>query len=541
MDVSREQGERRSFVAPTKAQALEALRAAFGPDAMIISERKVTRSGPLGLGSKCMIEVVGQLPFHAPPRVVLRDSAGGVSSDAILRVIEAGRRTTNKRRGGGWIEDSDPTRPLAFEESAPHRDGAAGITWREALMKPTSFTAYESQKPVARRRAPGDENDWLRDPASRFRGTRAARLLEEATTRKEKRPVAVKAVAESRPSSLDVDRIKAELKREIMRELGGNADAQAERDAGPVFPGESAPVIAVDVVEERKVTAAAVHAPAASSGGVLPVMRRRLEEAGVDATLVETILENVSRRTQASEWDDEPVVLARVRKEISGMVRVAPPLEPPDDRPLIVMAVGATGVGKTTTLAKLGASFAIDEGRSVTFLTLDRYRIAAVEQLRTYSEILNAPFEAVTDARELREAIDRHVDREVILVDTAGRSAHEPSGLEELKKLIDALDEDSEILLLVSSNTDTREMTNVIRNFSIGRRMRLVFTKVDETLRWGSIFNAAVECRIPIGYWTTGQSVPNDIEPALPLRLAQALLGEETPGREPAGEERERP
>jgi flagellar biosynthesis protein FlhF len=255
-------------------------------------------------------------------------------------------------------------------------------------------------------------------------------------------------------------------------------------------------------------------------------LRRRMLESGLPAELAEKITRAVVARSSAAELEDAAIMRARFRKEAASLIAVAAPLEPREDRPLIIFAIGPTGVGKTTTLAKLGAIFSEEESRRIAFITIDHYRIAAVEQLRTYSEILGAPFELATAADELKDAIGRHMDKDVILVDTAGRSPFAAEGIEEVRRLREEIGIDSEALLFVSSTTSLAQMENVIERFRPSDAARLVFTKVDETSQWGPLFAAAVRSALPVAYATNGQSVPFDIEPARAVRFAEAILGE---------------
>lgn len=191
----------------------------------------------------------------------------------------------------------------------------------------------------------------------------------------------------------------------------------------------------------------------------------------------------------------------------------------------VVALVGPTGVGKTTTVAKLAANFALLENREVAMVTADTYRIAAVEQLRRYAEIIDVPLEVVFSPEEFRQALVRLQDKDVILIDTAGRSQRNIVQLSELRTL---LRQSARIktLLVLSLTTKYRDLLDIVAKFQQVGFDALLFTKLDETTSVGSILNLVKATGKPLTYITTGQNVPDDIESADPLKLAKLILGE---------------
>jgi flagellar biosynthesis protein FlhF len=196
-----------------------------------------------------------------------------------------------------------------------------------------------------------------------------------------------------------------------------------------------------------------------------------------------------------------------------------------------VMFVGPTGVGKTTTIAKLAAIHSLWEGKRVVLITADTYRIAAVEQLRTYAKILGIPMEVVFQPEEIRSALRRHGDADLVLLDTAGRSHKDQRRMDELKTLHEQFEPEA-VHLVIASNIKYRDMLDVIDRMGVVPLSSLIFTKVDETSAFGPLLNAVVDFRLPISFLTVGQGVPNDIEVARPDRIAGLLLeGEGRGGR----------
>ncbi len=191
----------------------------------------------------------------------------------------------------------------------------------------------------------------------------------------------------------------------------------------------------------------------------------------------------------------------------------------------IVALIGPTGVGKTTTLAKIAAGFVLNKQVKAALITADTYRISAVEQLKTYSDIIGLPLDIVYNQDELRKAIRKHEDKDLILIDTAGRSQYNEYQLEELKTLLKA-NSRIEKHLVLSATTKERDARDIIERFSFCNPKRIIFTKVDETSSLGIILNLLYEKDMALSYLADGQSVPDDITVAGADTLAGLFLRE---------------
>ncbi len=189
----------------------------------------------------------------------------------------------------------------------------------------------------------------------------------------------------------------------------------------------------------------------------------------------------------------------------------------------IVALVGTTGVGKTTTLAKIAAKFVLEQGIGAALITADTYRISAVEQLKTYSDILGLPIEIVYTPQELALAIDRHKDKELILIDTAGRSQYSESQMYELQEFLKT-NPRIEKHLVISASVKLNDAKEIIKKFSAVEPEKVIITKIDETSNFGTVINLLRYENLPLSYLTTGQSVPDDIEVGSPDSLAALLL-----------------
>lgn len=219
-----------------------------------------------------------------------------------------------------------------------------------------------------------------------------------------------------------------------------------------------------------------------------------------------------------------------LREEIAKLLPTDPDageLKPTDDgRPRTIALVGPTGVGKTTTVAKLAATFKLKQNKKVGLITADTYRIAAVEQLRTYAGIIGLPLEVVSGPEELTAALDRMADMDVILIDTAGRSQRNADRLDELAKLVETA-QPHETHLVLSSTVSQRVLLEIVERFDQIKTDRLIFTKLDEAVTCGVLLNVAQKVNKPLSYITTGQEVPHQIEPCCSGRLAEMVLGRE--------------
>jgi flagellar biosynthesis protein FlhF len=189
----------------------------------------------------------------------------------------------------------------------------------------------------------------------------------------------------------------------------------------------------------------------------------------------------------------------------------------------IAAFIGPTGVGKTTTIAKLAANFKIRERRKVGMVTIDTYRIAAVDQLKTYAELIEVPLHVVLTPGELCRAIDLLSDCDVVLIDTAGRSQNDRLRINQLSGFLRAAEADDVSLVLSATSSRSAVVSALERFVPLGVN-GIVMTKLDEASALGSVLNVAAVSRLPIRYVTTGQDVPDDIFPADPARLAQCIM-----------------
>ena len=252
-------------------------------------------------------------------------------------------------------------------------------------------------------------------------------------------------------------------------------------------------------------------------------LERRLLEQDIDPQIVSTLIARArAGRESRREWSKSEAKAA-VREVLLETMRAG------GHRPLehgtrIAHFVGPTGVGKTTTIAKLAAEQALKYNRKVGFITSDTYRIAAVEQLKTYANILNVPLEVVFSPQELLKAFKRLEDRDIIFMDTAGRNFRNELYVSELNALLQSSG-NGETYLVLSLTSKYRDMKAIVENFMKFKLDKVLYTKMDETETFGPIVNIAWHYALKGSYITNGQNVPDDIAVMNVERIVDLILG----------------
>ncbi|NLU51824.1 MAG: flagellar biosynthesis protein FlhF [Clostridiaceae bacterium] len=238
-------------------------------------------------------------------------------------------------------------------------------------------------------------------------------------------------------------------------------------------------------------------------------IKKILTEHDVEPVLIDKIINKIKERGGSILGAPEVANLAS--KVVEVLLGKPEPIVLGEKRPHIALFIGPTGVGKTTTLAKIAADFALNRQNNVGFITADTYRIAAVEQLKTYAEILGVPLNVVYSPEEISDAVKQLSDKDLILIDTAGRSHKNKEHFDELKKLVELAGAD-EIYLVISCNSSRMAIKEMLEAYTFVKSYKLIFTKLDESPALGAILNARYMTGKPLSYTTSGQSVPDDLD-----------------------------
>jgi flagellar biosynthesis protein FlhF len=256
----------------------------------------------------------------------------------------------------------------------------------------------------------------------------------------------------------------------------------------------------------------------------------QLIENQVAQELATGMIKTLQRQIRPEHIRQGDFVRSKLAEQIEKLLPAAGPIvRSKTSGPHVVALIGPTGVGKTTTLAKLAANLKLREKRRIGLITLDTYRIAAIDQLRKYADILGSPLSVVSSGEELSAAVRSMRDCEFILIDTAGRSPNDALKLSELKGLLAAAGPD-EVHLVLSSTSSQTCVELAIARFGEVRVDKIIFTKLDEAAHIGVVLNVVHKVNKSLSYVTTGQNVPDDIEVGQPRRLAELILS--TPGRQ---------
>ncbi|MBX3389939.1 MAG: flagellar biosynthesis protein FlhF [Phycisphaeraceae bacterium] len=253
-----------------------------------------------------------------------------------------------------------------------------------------------------------------------------------------------------------------------------------------------------------------------------------LTDRQVSASLASDLIGEVRDTLDPSELLDDDIVRTTLLARLSARLRITGGLTPPPSRQsgastLIIGVVGPTGVGKTTTIAKIAATYKLRHNRRVGLITCDTYRIAAVDQLRTYANIIGLPLKVALTPMEVSSARAQMADCDVLLVDTPGRAPSDQKRLDELRRFIEAA-QTSETHLALAACASESVMRSAARAFGQLEPDRVLLTKIDETDTLGPAFNVLTELNLPLACVTTGQEVPDDMEGASAERFARWVL-----------------
>lgn len=247
---------------------------------------------------------------------------------------------------------------------------------------------------------------------------------------------------------------------------------------------------------------------------------QKLKDAGVDEGVAAKLIQIIDDKLEGEHRDNSKKVLAYVRALIQKSIDV----RDPNSGSKIQALVGPTGVGKTTTLAKLAANAVLQDHKNVVMITLDTFRIAAVEQLKTYAKIMEIPVQVALNLSELRQAIQFYQDADMILIDTPGHSHKDRAGMETLQEFLKD-QHDIDVHLVLSATTKSSDLNEIVQKFLPLKPGYLIFSKLDETSAYGPLFNQIVKTKMPVSYLTIGQSVPEDFAAATPEMMADLLIG----------------
>ncbi len=490
----------KTYQAYTIAEALWAAKRDLGSDAVILDTRTFRRGGMLGIGRRTIFELTAtdgdRAEVGAPARAGTSHSAAAAARRAYAR-----RSEPISARAAESNPDPVRTRRLAQALAEAHKRQLAAAP-RPVEEAPPSPVAEVAEAPARARCAVR-----LTGPHG---GSGADQLL------------------------LQPARV---ARRFILTPAGAGATHDAAGAAG-ALPSVEARSFAVDVMHEelsaiKAMVGQVLQRNVASPGAEPPRMPPNLfamylEMLGQD--LSRELAERIVGAVREELGGDAPNGADAREAVLRHLARLVPAADPPlgdrspDDRPLTIALIGPTGVGKTTTLAKLAATLKLREQRRVGLVTCDTYRIAAVDQLRTYASIIGLRLEVAITPAQVKQAVEGLSDCDVVLIDTAGRGPNDRGRLDELTGCLAAA-RPHEVHLVLSSTSSERVLLREAEAFAGAGADRIVLTKLDEAVSFGVLINVMQAVGKRLSFITTGQEVPDQIEPGRPHRLAELVLG----------------
>lgn len=503
----------KSFKAPTLKEAMANVKSELGVDAVILHTNKIKKGGILGFHAKEIVEVIAAVEDEPVVKEQKPAMDTGAASEAVLQAAAAARASRNSAPE----PEPQPIQPQPTGNFTPRNmvsqyqtagtieaishamaQNTPSPTFGEVLASVNKAQEQAGQPVVNEQAAPVapavDMNPGVEQPV----------VKEE--------PVEPVSVAEEKLVSAESDAEQLTTEKEV---------ETASEDSTDLDVKEQEILDLQNQLEEMKSMLVEMSRNKDEAGGI-PNLQRAMEAQGISQHVLEDMISKLNG-TEILAPQNSIKALKALEKYVRKAIRIANGITLYSDKPKIVALIGPTGVGKTTTLAKIAAKFVLEEGAKVALITADTYRISAVEQLKTYSDILGLPLEIVYNPQALQEAIEKHRDKQLILLDTAGRSQYNAYQMKELSELLN-IDADIEKHLVMSATTKTSDGLELLDNFSLCKPDRVIFTKVDETKTHGIILNILHRRKAALSYLTNGQSVPDDIEPASIEKLAELLL-----------------
>ena len=565
------------FQAATMKDAMAQVKDELGDDAVILHTKKIKKGGILGYGAKEIFEVTAALdevtrrpPKKRPERLptlaeLQAEAAGGETKPKSAVPLPQGHAATLPQAASATLPQvasaalaqqvsvpvpagppAAPVPPLmqsAQPVQQPRLSQSAAKSYRTAGTEAAVAEAARQARAAAPA-APGDASAEPfvpsfpsgKAPEAPFQPfvpsageapqkppARKARRRKPAQPKRRK----VHAAEAKETAGVEAER-EASSSRRVKREEDEAASSQEKRREDESPSAKSEEERQRETIEELQNELAQMKAMLVQvvSKEKTPEdemsLQQVLKQQEVESDIIDDVVLQLPAEAILAD-KDTPLALEGLTKYLADNVQMADGLELKSRKRKIAALLGPTGVGKTTTLAKIAAQCVLEKGISTAFITADTYRISAVEQLKTYADILGLPIAIVYTPDELKEAIQKFRQKQLILIDTAGRSQHNRRQMAELKEFL-AVNQNIEKYLVLSATTKNEDAKDIIDKFSVCKPDKVIFTKTDETKSLGIILNILRRKEMRLSYLTNGQSVPDDIVPAEAGKLAELFL-----------------
>jgi len=554
----------KTYTASTMAQALAQVRKDLGTDAMILHTRSYRTGSWLGLGGKPMVEITASSPQPTKSRKTRRAKRTRVVEpveqsierselveESIPEIVVQRSRvaqpiTQHREHPVASVPQALPDAEEPIDDRAALLQGLMGGT--EPLKRDRRFDSIQRRSVEQPVKPPAPREDFEPttfrsiDPLDSIEPDEPV-LLKEETTDDADQFLVEEGTVEREPLIQETAESVFET---ATIPIGQKLSPEPASEPNTASPDAESLQLQIQtlqkmmgqVLDTTRRTAVAVNKtnpdgalPPVEMSAPLHALYTGMIDNDVAVDLADRFIGAVRDRLDADELNDASVVRHALLREIESSIETTSEslltTTPVDgaarDRPQVIALIGPTGVGKTTTVAKLAATAKLRHGKQVALITSDTFRIAAVEQLRTYASIIGLQLRIANSPEEMRDQIASLNDVDLVVIDTAGRSQNNHARLDELGQLIAAAQPDETHLVLSSTVGDNVLRKTAERFMGLGPD-RCILTKIDEAVTTGMIAGMRDRIGLPLSYVTVGQEVPDDILPARADRLARAVL-----------------
>ena len=541
--------EIKSFQAKDMAEALRLVKAEFGPDAMILTSKKVRRKGFLGLFTKHYFEVTALLDNRPRANFSEQEQAKELVNEpntmeefqkSMLAPLARELKELRSRVELLSVTD-EKSEPQPALRKLPDSDAPLTAESRDGIedLKRFLLRSMEVDKGVVKSGAVSNGKP-LKEPAAPELRSDIEELkrilLNSMVIRKDGLSQATAVVGPALVAELNG--CSTEKKFPAFQVSGGSdsgnvrPQTQLNLPAGVTMHSKPRGSEASDLkqvlqrfqaTEAQSDAESSILAPTVGDAerNHLKILEDLLRTNGVNDEEIEDLLASPAMASLRGESLDQ--LRERLHEAITASVLCSKQVTLKNDSPRILALVGPTGVGKTTTIAKL-AVLAVKQRLRVAIITINTYHIGAVDQLKAYATIMGLPLSVAETPDELVSAINANSDKQLIFIDTAGCNPRDQKGLMEIKSFLE-VHPVIETHLCLSATTRDRELTQIFNRFSILPVSRLLFTKLDESESFGCIINTHLKHKVPLSYFATGQKVPDDLQVASSKKIADLVLG----------------
>lgn len=483
----------KKFQAKTKEEALENAYTELGPNLVEMNVRNVKKKGLFGFLSPQMVEVTVALEEETPQRPVSSEIV-----EAIAGVRQVAEASLTKEEKESYNKPATQEVEVLYTPS-PAAAIAASVSAQKAAA--TAQQAAFVQKNTTAQQTAFAQKNTTAQQAQRTSGIeRIANLSESKPSNEEENYE--KRIVRSDSSVIE----------EKLDSLHNMLEAQLQK------PEEQSTKTADEAMAESAGVSREV-------GKFIKVLYNTMIDNEINEKYANQIIEEMEKNISPNTPFE--MALSNIYQKMILKFGNPETIKPAVKGPKVVFFVGPTGVGKTTTIAKIASKYSVEYRKKVALLTADTYRIAAAEQLHTYANILEIPFRIIYAIEEVEKALVDFKDYDFILVDTAGHSHHNEAQREVMNGFIHSVDGicEKDVFLVLSATTKYRDLISIADTYSAMTQYKLIFTKLDETTTLGNLLNIKLHTKAALSYVTCGQNVPEDIEEFNPQKTVKQLLG----------------